>query len=276
MAITTNCLMFDNQQLLYDGTGILYSNDPLNPLNLPPYTIRLLYRDGVTPSFSKGTGVQVSQSPNIWDLTYNNNNWSSLLYRHGNLLEILGGNTTGVKSMEMMCYDCTSLVVVNIFDTSTVITMEHMFHYCKELLTIPLFNTISVENMRDMFYICSHLQSVPLLNTTNVTNMNGTFAGCTSLTAIPLFDTSNVINMENMLFSCTSLIVIPLFNTYKVTNMLRVCYDCPNVESGALALYNQASTQVTPPTNHSLAFWHCGKNTITGAAELAQIPNDWK
>ena len=45
MAITTNCLMFDNQQLLYDGTGILYNEDPLNPLNLPPYTIRLLYRD---------------------------------------------------------------------------------------------------------------------------------------------------------------------------------------------------------------------------------------
>jgi surface protein len=276
MAITTNCLMFDNQQLLYDGTGILYNEDPLNPLNLPPYTIRLLYKDGVTPSFSKGTGIQVSQSPNIWDLTYNNNNWSSLLYRHGNLLEILGGNTTGVKSMEMMCYDCTSLVAVNIFDTSTVITMEHMFHYCKELLAIPLFNTISVENMHDMFYICSHLQSVPLLNTTNVTNMNGTFAGCTSLTAIPLFDTSNVTNMEDMLFSCTSLIVIPLFNTSKVTNMLRVCYDCPNVESGALALYQQASTQVTPPANHSLAFWHCGKNTVTGAAELAQIPSDWK
>lgn len=67
MAITTNCLMFDNQQLLYDGTGILYNEDPLNPLNLPPYTIRLLYKDNVTPSFSKGTGAaELAQIPSSW------------------------------------------------------------------------------------------------------------------------------------------------------------------------------------------------------------------
>ena len=117
---------------------------------------------------------------------------------------------------------------------------------------------------------------MPLLNTANVTNMDGTFLGCASLTSVPLFDTSNVTNMEDLFFSCTSLITIPLLNTSKVTNMERVCYDCRNVESGALALYQQASTQAVPPTNHAVAFWHCGKDTVTGAAELAQIPDDWK
>ena len=44
--------------------------EPPAPL-LPDKTIRLKYVDGVTPTFSKGTAVQVSSSPNVWDLTCN-------------------------------------------------------------------------------------------------------------------------------------------------------------------------------------------------------------
>jgi hypothetical protein len=49
-----------------------------------------------------------------------------------------------------------------------------------------------------------------------------------------------------------------------------------NVEGGALALYQQASSQTNPPSSHSQTFYDCGKNTTTGAAELSQIPSDWK
>jgi hypothetical protein len=52
--------------------------------------------------------------------------------------------------------------------------------------------------------------------------------------------------------------------------------ECVNVQSGALALYQQASTQTNPPSNHGGTFYNCGSNTTTGAAELAQIPSDWK
>jgi len=58
--------------------------------------------------------------------------------------------------------------------------------------------------------------------------------------------------------------------------MYSMARNCRNVQSGALALYNQASTQANPPTNHTLAFQNCGVDTQTGAAELAQIPSDWK
>lgn len=50
--------------------------------------------------------------------------------------------------------------------------------------------------------------------------------------------------------------------------------DCPMVESGALALYQQASAFANPPY-HENAFLDCGSSTTTGAAELAQIPTDW-
>jgi hypothetical protein len=53
-------------------------------------------------------------------------------------------------------------------------------------------------------------------------------------------------------------------------------WDCYNVESGALALYQQASSQARPPAYHYYTFYKCGINTTTGAAELAQIPSDWK
>ena len=72
-----------------------------------------------------------------------------------------------------------------------------------------------------------------------------------SLTYIPLFDTTNVRNMDNM------------FN------------NCVKVESGALALYQQASTQTNIP-DHTDTFTNCGIFTETGAGELEQIPDDWK
>jgi hypothetical protein len=51
--------------------------------------------------------------------------------------------------------------------------------------------------------------------------------------------------------------------------------DCTNVQSGALALYQQMSTQTTQPTVYGDCFTNCGSNTTTGAAELAQIPASW-
>ena len=113
-------------------------------------------------------------------------------------------------------------------------------------------------------------------NTTGVTNMSHMFAGCSSLTSVALFDTSSVQNMLSMFDSCTALTAVPLFNTYSVTMIAYMFDGCYNVETGALALYRRASTQTNPPSSHTKTFFKCGVNTTTGAAELAQIPEDWK
>lgn len=113
-------------------------------------------------------------------------------------------------------------------------------------------------------------------NTSNVTNMYWMFYGCNALTAVPLFDTSNVTNMNRMFGGCRELTAVPLFDTSKVTDMSYMLLSCYKVESGALALYQQASTQTTPPSSHDMTFRNCGRDTVTGAAELAQIPADWK
>ena len=79
-----------------------------------------------------------------------------------------------------------------------------------------------------------------------------------------------------MLSNNGTLTSVPLFDTRSCTDMLRMFYLCVNVQSGALAFYQQASSQATPPSNHTQTFTDCGSNTVTGAAELAQIPSSWK
>jgi surface protein len=136
-------------------------------------------------------------------------------------------------------------------DTSSVTDFGATFQGCTALTTVPLLDTSSATTIASMFSGCTSLQTVPLFNTANVTRMSSTFQGCSALTAVPLFNTANVTDMYNTFISCY------------------------NVESGALALYQQASTQTTPPSNHDGTFKNCGRDTVTGAAELAQIPSSW-
>ena len=185
-------------------------------------------------------------------------------------------DTSNVTDMSVMFNNCTSLTSVPLFDTSKVTDMMGMFDECHNLTTVPLFDTSKVTDMSYMFHNCTSLTSVPLFDTSNVTTMDEMLYGCTSLTSVPLFDTSNVTDMDAMFAFCTSLTSVPLFDTSKVTDMSYMFSSCYKVESGALALYQQASSQATPPSSHASAFYKCGRDTVTGAAELAQIPSDWK
>lgn len=136
-------------------------------------------------------------------------------------------------------------------------------------------NTTGITNMASMLGYTS-ITTIPLFNTSSVTGIGGMFYNCQSLTTVPLFDTSNVTNMTNMFAQCQSLTSIPLFDTSSVTAMTYTFQYCYKVQTGALALYQQASTQANPPTSHFGTFQYCGRDTTQGAAELAQIPSDWK
>jgi surface protein len=146
--------------------------------------------------------------------------------------------------------------------------------YSANIIEVLGANATGVTIMRETFDSCTALTSVALFDTSTVATMNYTFNNCTSLTSVPLFDTSNVIYMNCMFSYCEALTTIPLFDTSKVIDMDSMFEECTNVQSGALALYQQASTQANVPS-HDFTFYNCGSNTITGAAELAQIPDDW-
>ena len=232
---------------VYLGSVKVFGSAP----TLPPYTIRLKFEDGATPTFSKGTLSQVSEWPNVWDLYYDSTSWAYLCENQYELIEVIAANTSSVTSMTSMFEGCSFLTTVPLFDTSSVTDMSRMFHGCDSLTTVPLFDTSSATSMREMFHICTSLTTVPLFDTSSVTSMMEMFHGCDSLTTVPLFDTSSATTMSSMFFGCV------------------------NVQSGALALYQQASTQANPPSQHSGCFLNCGSQTVTGAQELAQIPSSW-
>ena len=162
-----------------ESIGVEYEvKDPLNPLGLPPFTIRIKFKSGYTPTMGDSQTL-VDTDENVWDIYKNSTDWTSVFEKNSKLVEVLGANTSS----------CTN--------------MSYMFNYC------------------------------------------------TALTTVPLFDTSSCRNMEHMFDGCV------------------------NVQSGALALYQQASTQATVPSYHDGCFTNCGSNTVTVAAELAQIPTSW-
>lgn len=254
-------LAFNNKMLYRVASDKLvgWYADPYNPLKLPDLTIRVKMMPGQTltalPYWSVASVTPVQGQADVYDVCTKGyrtgNNWYQLFRLGGSVKEVLGANSTNVTNMCDMLGAQQQLTDVALFDTSNVTEMQAMFDYCTALSSVPQFNTSSV------------------------TLMNSMFDGCMSLSSIPLLDTSNVTDMSQMCADCSSLSSIPLFNTTKVTNMDAAFAGCVNVQSGALALYQQASTQANVPS-HYATFGECGSNTVQGAAELAQIPSDWK
>ena len=282
MTIINNSLAYSADTLVYNNECELLwpGDDPYNPLNLPANTVRVRTSDGNAPvkdsKTSYETATLVSGTTDIYDVYKSGTDFNNLFYGSTNVIEVLGANTTGITAMNSMFHRCTSLTSVSLFDTSSVTNMNFMFWACHSLTSVPLFNTSNVTSMIYMFSECSSLTTVPLFNTSSVTDMDNMFYWCSSLTSVPLFDTSSVTSMTDMFNDCSSLTSVPLFNTSRVKFMGRMFENCTNVQSGALALYQQLSTQANPPSSHPQVFRNCGSNTTTGAAELAQIPDDWK
>lgn len=108
-----------------------------------------------------------------------------------------------------------------------------------------------------------------------ITNLGYLFRSSTSLVYLCDMNTSGATSFSRFCFECSKLKNVPKLNTSNVTDVENAFYGCFNVEGGALDLYTQMSTQTTPPTTTTGCFTNCGRDTTTGAAELAQIPASW-
>ena len=272
-----------NNKLMMNSNGKLIGTevyDPYNPLGLPPNTFRVRTNDGQPPNGKNyaeyDTATLVEGTTDIYDVYKSGNDLSRLLRDSTNLIEVIGANTNGITSIDSMFLYCSALSSIPLFDTTSVTSFEGTFNGCKSLTSVPAYDTSKVTTMRLSFKDCSSLSSIPWFDTSKVTNIEMMLSNCSNISSVPLYDTSNVVYMDGMLEMCTSLTSLPLFDTSKVTHIGAAFNSCVNVQSGALALYQQASTQTNPPSNHKYTFKDCGRDTQTGSAELAQIPSDWK
>ena len=157
-------------------------------------------------------------------------------------------NTKNVTDMSWMFCDCVALTSLDLknFDTKNVTKMGSMFAGCAALTSIDLknFDTKNVTDMSWMFYVCSALTSLDLKNfdTKKVTDMSWMFYGCAALTSLDLknFDTKKVAKMGSMFAGCAALTSINLknVNTKKVTDMSWMFYDCAALTSIDLKSFN--------------------------------------
>ena len=134
---------------------------------------------------------------------------------------------------------------------STVTTLPRL-EYASNLIRIE---SLDLSGATDLNYFLNNnttIESVKNINTTNITNMYSAFNGCTSLKKLPMFDVS------------------------KVTLAIYTFRNCINAETGIIDMYQVLSNKSISVQKHISTFTNCGTSTTTGAAELAQIPSDWK
>lgn len=138
---------------------------------------------------------------------------------------------------------------------------------------------ITRESWADLFYGNegkTYLEVVYGANATGITDMSGTFGECINLRYLPeSIDTRYVTSFSELCINCTSLQSIPDWTVGSAEDVNRMFGGCYYVTTGITAMYEKLSTN-GKVQYHSQTFSHCGEYTTSGAAELAQIPDDWK
>lgn len=134
---------------------------------------------------------------------------------------------------------------------------------------------ITRESWSELFYGDTFLVEVLGANASDVTDMDGTFSDCTNLVRVPAMDTSSVEFLGGTFGFCSNLQAIPDLPVDNVSYASNAFHSCTSVASGILSMYNKLSA-TGKVDSHNDTFRSCGSSTTTGAAELAQIPDDWK
>ena len=131
-------------------------------------------------------------------------------------------DTSNVKNVSYLFYECNLLSRFNEMDFSNVNSMKYAFYNCQSLVSIPQLNTSNTTDFNHCFNGCSSLKSIPQLDTSNTTNFSFCFSNCSSLKSIPQLNTSKVKNVNYMFSSCSSLRSIPLLDFGNVTDASNV------------------------------------------------------
>ena len=243
------------------------------------------------------TWTRLSSEPNVWGFDASRQSWQyyggnifrdivnyslfSDIYGcpnvkliHANTGNVPSGPYTSDRNLGVLFQNANKLTdIVWYYIPEGGINLGLSFAKCNLLKAVPIFDTRGYRSMS--FGQCYALESVPLFDTSSMSNLRSCFRECHHLRVIPNFDTRNVTSFDSFAEYCYGLTEIPLLDTTSATDVDYMFKDCLNIEQGSLALYTQMANQSTPPASHRSTFLRCGRDTVTGAAELAQIPTTW-
>jgi surface protein len=257
-----------NNKLLLSPNG--------NPfVKMPPlgsYTFRFQFSDSSFNPSAIHLGYLDNVQSYSWSKVFDGV-WDIKIVPKSNYLnrwteDLFAGSFNGLGSINVK-------LIASPSETSLSNNFASMFADCSNLVSVSSID-VSNGDLGYMFSRCRNLKNVYLTtNNGSAINTECMFLECFWLETVSLFNTSENLYMGEMFYGCIHLKSIPLFDTSSVETMKEAFRGCRSVESGALALYQQASSQSIPPSNHQNTFLYCGSNTVTGAAELAQIPQSW-
>jgi surface protein len=209
-------------------------------------TLTFYYGDKPTGAFKLNTDENF---PNWYDLGY-----SQYITRVVFDPSFAQARPTSTAYWFALMTKLTTITGLNYLNTSEVKYMTFMFYDCMSLTTLDLrtFNTAKVTTMRGMFSVCIDLTTIDLstFNTSNVKNMQGMFASCMKLTHLDLssFNTSKVESMEDMFYSCLKLNRIDVTDDWSI-NSIRysndMFKDCTNLVGGAGTTYDANHVDAT-------------------------------
>lgn len=193
--------------------------------------------------------------------------------------DILDGNLQGVTDVSSLFNSAKFCDNVKLRNTGSITSFYYTFSHTK--MALVHLEPLDITSATDMTNWCNsknYSGELTLYRNSSVPaqpiTMASGFYNCT-LSKLNIPNGMSISNGLAAFYGCGSLTEVPLLSTDSCTNVDRMFYNCYNVASGALALYTQMSTQTTPPASHTDCFLNCGRDTVTGTAELAQIPSSW-
>lgn len=256
----------------YNLEGVFYNCTALETVSFDGFDFTYVKRNGLDFLFSNCTSLTAGPTmANTGNLTSARNTYRGCLAMESVALF----DTSNVTDFANTFAGCSSLTTIPLFDTSSALYLSNFMAGCSSITELPLFDTSNVVSFTSAFGGCAIVES-PLFDTSEAQYVDSMYNGCASLVTLPNLDLSKVVSANYFAYWCKSLTSVPHYSMPNVTSVDYMFAFCDNVESGALSLYESLSGQANPPSYHSACFRDCGKDTVTGAAELALIPNDWK
>lgn len=249
-------------------------------IKLEPFTLRFRANKAVTLSDFGSKAVTlhtIDDMLHIYDVYYNNANWSAMFAGASWLINVLDANLDGVTNVGGFFNGAINLETLKISSAANITSLGGFFGGNSKLVSATIKGTLSVTDFSNLFNAGLNALQYAFIECGSVcTSLSQTFMYCSALKKVIISgDTSNVTSISSTFSGCVSLKSVPTLDTSSVTSMNDTLYNCRKVESGALTLYQQASTQANPPSYHSETFKNCGADTASGLAELQQIPTSW-
>lgn len=250
---------FGNNWVGFGSAGSIVGAPVVQPVpSLPAKTLRCEFYDSFDPTTDMPDCSEFGMtwthvSGNIYDFNCTSTYWT--LDRGpngapGSIFNAYGVKTSGVWTFPMTQHEF-DIIDSNLTGVTNIRYLLAGAWRCrnavmKNLESVTVAGYAFAHGQRNMY-----LESINDLNMPALTDASSMFTKAVNLTALP-FVTAPLLTLAYRMYS-----------------------ECRNAASGIYDMYEYLSTKSVAVTSYSKCFEYCGSQSVSGAQELAQIPQSW-